>query len=431
MMKKLSKIALLVCFVAMTTSAFAQKHEYPRYGFWSNWGVGVFGSFNIQPDATLTNGFSELAWGQGYSLGMGVLLEKPISNVWGVRVRYNHPTFFVGADSIGVVKDTANHKGMDRHSGLTAELTLNLIDAFKGWDPNRKSALYIFAGGGLGFSHNLFRKQKNGLNAGGAGQGFEFVAVMLDGGLGYRYRLCDRSTLFAELEADVTGDAPNFIGNKGVVKFHHMNFLVNFGYIYNLGVTPTDRALAAQRALLTQERFDALNNEAEQLKKDLTEAQSNEKKLEGEVQDLTAENQRIKDEADARTAALNDSIQGVIDQLKADQLNYYAIPFSILYPNDVWHVQDSEFIKLEAIARVMKDNPDVKLTIVGFCDYTASDEYNMKLSEKRAKEVKRLLVKKYGVDEDRLEVDWKGKTIAFGDIKFSLNRRVSFYRIIE
>lgn len=425
MMKKLSKVALLVCFVAMTTSVFAQKHDYPRYGFWSNWGVGVFGSFNFQPDATLTNGFSDLAWGRGYSLGLGVLLEKPINNVWGVRIRYNHPTFFVNADSVG-----NDHKGMDRHSAVTAELTLNLIDAFKGWDPNRRSALYIFAGGGLGFSHNLFRKE-NGINGGGATQGFEFVAIMLNGGLGYRYRVSDRSTLFAELEADVTGDAPNPFRNEGLYKFHHMNFLANLGYIYNLGVTPADRALAAQRALLTQERFDALNDEAEQLKKDLAEAQANEKKLEGEVADLTAENQRIKDEADARTAALNDSIQGVIDQLKSDQLNYYAIPFSILYPNDVWHVQDSEFIKLEAIARVMKDNPDVKLTIVGFCDYTASDEYNMKLSEKRAKEVKRLLVKKYGVDGDRLEVDWKGKTIAFGDIKFSLNRRVSFYRIIE
>ena len=426
MMKRLSKVAMLFCFVAIASSAFAQKHDYPRYGFWSNWGVGVYGSFNAEPDVTLTNGYSDLAWGRGYSLGMGVLLEKPINNVWGMRIRYNHPTFFVGADSTG--KD---HKGMDRHSGLSVEMTLSLIDAFKGWDTNRNSSLYLFAGGGLGFSHNLFRKV-NGINGGGASQGFEYVAIMLDGGLGYRYRVSDRSTLFAEFEADVTGDAPNPIKNKGVEgKFHHMNFLVNLGYIYNLGVTPTDRALAAQRALLTQERFDALNNEAEALKKDLAEAQENEKKLEDEVENLTAENNRIKDEAAERTAALNDSIKGIIDQLKADQLNYYALPFSILYPNDVWKVQDTEFIKLEAIARVMKDNPDLKLTIVGFCDYTASDEYNMKLSEKRAKEVKRLLVKKYGVDEDRLDVDWKGKTIAFGDIKFSLNRRVSFYRIIE
>ena len=57
----------------------------------------------------------------------------------------------------------------------------------------------------------------------------------------------------------------------------------------------------------------------------------------------------------------------------------------------------------------------------------------MKLSEKRAKEVKRLLVKRYGIDEDRISVDFKGKQkdYAFGDIQYALNRRVSFYRVIE
>ena len=431
MMKKLSKVALLVCFVAMTTSAFAQKHEYPRYGFWSNWGVGVFGSANWQLDNWFYANQGALpgyeqgmyGWGAGRSIGLGVLLEKPINNVWYGRLRFNWPSLFTKAypQHQDVSLENTGLKTMDNHAALTFELMFNLIDAFKGWDPNRNYSLYLFGGAGMGFSFNAARN-------------FYHSAVQLDGGAGFRYKLCESSTIFAEVEVDVVGDAPAFTDprlKEAHATWHDMNFLVNLGYIYNLGVTPTDRALAAQRALLTQERFDALNNEAEQLKKDLAEAQSNEKKLEGEVEDLTAENQRIKDEADARTAALNDSIQGVIDQLKADQLNYYAIPFSILYPNDVWHVQDSKFIKLEAIARVMKDNPDVKLTIVGFCDYTASDEYNMKLSEKRAKEVKRLLVKKYGVDEDRLDVDWKGKTIAFGDIKFSLNRRVSFYRIIE
>ena len=87
--------------------------------------------------------------------------------------------------------------------------------------------------------------------------------------------------------------------------------------------------------------------------------------------------------------------------------------------------------KVKAVARVMKDNSDVKVMVVGFADYTGSDQYNMKLSEKRANEVKRLLVKKYGIDEDRIQTDYKGKSVAFGDIKYALNRRVSFYRVIE
>ena len=73
----------------------------------------------------------------------------------------------------------------------------------------------------------------------------------------------------------------------------------------------------------------------------------------------------------------------------------------------------------------------MKLTLVGFCDNTGSDAYNMKLSQRRAEAVKRLLVKRYGIAEDRLTVDYKGKTVAFGDLKYAVNRRVSFYRVIE
>ena len=147
--------------------------------------------------------------------------------------------------------------------------------------------------------------------------------------------------------------------------------------------------------------------------------------LEGQVSQLTAANEA------ARKADHSAEVQKAISQLKDDQLTYYAIPFSVLFPNDQWVVPQDQYRKLQAIAKVLENNPGVNLTLIGFCDYTASHEYNMKLSEKRVKEVKRLLVEKYGVDEDRLAIDWKGKTTAFGDIQYSVNRRVSFYRIIE
>ena len=41
------------------------------------------------------------------------------------------------------------------------------------------------------------------------------------------------------------------------------------------------------------------------------------------------------------------------------------------------------------------------------------------------------IVNKYGIDADRLEVIGKGQTESFGDVKMSINRRVSFYRVIE
>ena len=83
------------------------------------------------------------------------------------------------------------------------------------------------------------------------------------------------------------------------------------------------------------------------------------------------------------------------------------------------------------IARVMKDNSNVKIKVVGFADYTGTDAYNMKLSERRANEVKRLLTKKYGIAEDRIDVDFKGEGAPFGEAQYAINRRVSFYRVIE
>ena len=128
--------------------------------------------------------------------------------------------------------------------------------------------------------------------------------------------------------------------------------------------------------------------------------------------------------------AAADSLQNIINQIKADQLNYYAMPFSVQYDVNEWQVTDEEMDKVNAVARVMKDNSNIKIKVVGFADYTGSDAYNMKLSERRANEVKRLLKSK-GVAEDRIEVDFKGKNAPFGDAQYALNRRVSFYRVIE
>ena len=60
-----------------------------------------------------------------------------------------------------------------------------------------------------------------------------------------------------------------------------------------------------------------------------------------------------------------------------------------------------------------------------------SRRYSEEVASAIDEEVKRIMVKKYGIDPDRLTVDWKGKTVAFGDIHYELNRRVSFYRVIE
>ncbi len=429
MLKKVSKIVTLFCLLAFAGNSFAQETEipvYPQYGFWSNWGIGVTGSFDYQHDVNAFYGISDRYWGGGFNAGFGVVLQKEIERGAWLRFRYNHPTLLnkgmnndkaTWSNSTYGVSDTAI--SMDRHHQLTMDLVLSLNNSFHNWNPETRWDLYVFGGGGLAFSANN-------------GRDFGTYGVQLEVGLGYDYRICEKSTLFFELEADILSDAPSFFfGNNGGTSLHHTNFLASVGYIYNLGLTAADKELIAQRALLSKENFDALSEENDALKKEVASAKDSERKLKGQIDNLANENEQLRKRAVAHSEDVDNNLKATLEQLKKDQLNFYAIPFSVLYPSDGWRVSDAEMAKVKAVSQIMKDNSDIKITVIGFCDYTASDEYNMKLSQKRAEEVKRIMVNKYGVDEDRISCDWKGKSVPFGDSHYGINRRVSFYRVIE
>ena len=81
MLKKVSKIVTLFCLMAFAGNSFAQTAEtpeYPQYGFWSNWGIGVTGSFNFQPDVKTFFGNDAYKWGEGFNAGFGLLLQKEV-----------------------------------------------------------------------------------------------------------------------------------------------------------------------------------------------------------------------------------------------------------------------------------------------------------------------------------------------------------------
>jgi outer membrane protein OmpA-like peptidoglycan-associated protein len=58
---------------------------------------------------------------------------------------------------------------------------------------------------------------------------------------------------------------------------------------------------------------------------------------------------------------------------------------------------------LKEIAKFLKENPDIKVYVVGHTDNVGSLEYNMELSRKRAEAVVKRLVEKYGIKKNRLK----------------------------
>jgi len=82
---------------------------------------------------------------------------------------------------------------------------------------------------------------------------------------------------------------------------------------------------------------------------------------------------------------------------------------------------------LNQVVTFLKDNPTYTLTLYGFTDARASEQYNLKLSMRRAQSVLAYL-QQQGIHLDRVAVEAKGKNQTINDEnqKFghALSRRV-------
>ena len=390
----------------------AQEKEYtlvyPQYGFWSNWSFGgsIIYSWQYEHGGILD-------WRDGSNIGANLFFEKELNHIWAMRIIGETPGLYHGwggdAFPIGAY-NRDGIRGYDRYGKAGIDFKMSFQGLCKGYDPDRRGNLYLTAGVGATFSRNDVE--------------LGFVGMYMQGGLGWSYKF-NHSSIFVEIVDDIAADIANPIH-----QWHDNTGMVRLGWMYNFGPTQSDLDLIAQRAMLTQENFDKLNNEIDGLRNDLRDAATREAKLRNRINELEA-NQNETNTQIIRGAADNgvaDSLRKVIEGYESNKHNFYALPFSILYDVDQYTVSEDQMNKVNAIAKVMKDNEDVNFEIIGYCDYSGSDAYNQKLSEKRAEYVKKLLVKR-GIAEDRLTTNGKGKSMSFGDIKNAINRRVSFYRV--
>lgn len=400
MTKRILQLGMLLCILSFTFGVSAQEkakvQDYPRMGFWSNWSIGADLGLNIQMNQQNGDIYRSLG------LGAHVFVQKKFHPLWNVRL------------SLGLPRITKDSNGpYDRYGTAMVDLMWSLMNAIS-YDPERKVDLFIMAGSGIGYRNTSSAMGK-----------WELYAR---GGLEFDWYVSEHSTLFIDGLVGVNDVCNPKFWFKGSSLTGECNAYVGLGYMYNFGLTKADKELLAQKSNMSSENCDALNDQINDLASELANSKQNERRLENRVNDLENELAMAKrNQADQN----NNELQKRIDQMKNDQLTYYALPFSVNFATNQSEVTAAEQPKVKAIANVMDADKDIKLNLVGFCDATGTDEYNQKLSEKRAQNVKDMLVNKYGIDADRLTCDGKGKTVAFGDGENPINRRVSFYRVIE
>jgi outer membrane protein OmpA-like peptidoglycan-associated protein len=105
----------------------------------------------------------------------------------------------------------------------------------------------------------------------------------------------------------------------------------------------------------------------------------------------------------------------------------------ILFDVNSDKIKPESFGTLKEIAKVLQDNADVKVKIVGHTDSDGSDDSNLDLSKRRSASVKSALTTEFGIDAARMETDGKGETEPVSDNNTSEgkanNRRVEFIKL--
>ncbi len=72
-------------------------------------------------------------------------------------------------------------------------------------------------------------------------------------------------------------------------------------------------------------------------------------------------------------------------------------------------VKPENYVALNELTILLQENPKAQVTLAGHTDSLGSEEYNLKLSQRRAASVRTYLVEKGGIDNKRITLSWFGK----------------------
>ena len=109
------------------------------------------------------------------------------------------------------------------------------------------------------------------------------------------------------------------------------------------------------------------------------------------------------------------------------------VTHGILFDINSDKIKPESYGTLKEIANVLKENPEVRVKIIGHTDSDGSEAANLELSKRRAVSVKNSLSKDFGIDASRMETDGKGESQPIADNKTpegkANNRRVEFIKL--
>jgi len=365
-------LGVFACATLLTisSSAFAQENNnrdangnivrgaYETNGAWDNWFIGVGAGVN----SVYNNGdFGK--YGFATNLNVGKWFTPSV----GARIGWNGLNDKAKKTEVGTFPD-GKFNAYDYFHG---DFMWNVSNAFSGYKETRVWDVIPYAQFGMNYFKNKAADNKG--TEYGAG-----VGILND------FRLGGHVDAFVDLSMVVSREQGFYHSGGKLITFPSLNV----GLIFNLGKTGFQRHSSVVPAVVpvpfTTEQYNALKNKCAALEK---------------------ENAALKNKIAELEAQKPDTVYAQAADTKV------VTPATLYFNIGETKLSARELAHLDYYAQNVLANTDKDVNVTGYADkQTGSAKRNQYLSDQRAKYIKDLLVKKYGVSESRIVVKGEGSS---------------------
>ena len=405
----MKKVLLTLALVFASTSLFAadknteSEKSYGPYvtnGFWDNWyvnlgaGINTWGRVDIKNSDVTDNHYrNKVRWMIEGSVG------KWITPLFGVRL-HGQGTYFLSS----YTNEKGNFFNTDVPQTKWGEYShkfgyglvdvdgmVNLSNWIGGYKEDRIYSAVGIAGMGVAWSRGV--NEETGVWSTDP----EFAMSF---GLNNVFSVCEQVDINVELKAMMTRQGFAGEGNVGMVgvvpsisagvtyKFKERNFTTASAF------AAAAVAAAAAEVAPYQDRIKDLENE-------LANANDRADKLAGDLADAN------KDFEECQKASKRPKGYGPNGANLESGVSY-----TVFFPINKANITKKDMVNLGYVADEINANPGQKYTVCGYADkQTGTAAYNQTLSQKRADNVKQVLVEKFGCNADQIEAVGYGDTV--------------------
>ncbi len=338
----------------------AHSATFLKNGFWDNWFIGAGAGANIyfgdnNKDADFFNRFTVTPEFQ---------VGKWISPYLGTRIKA------AGLTNLHTFNDNASIMSRNRYASFQANLMWSITDYFMKYSSDRVYRLIPYVGFGWAFGWDYANQPEYAMGH------TRDNSMTLNAGIINNFKLSNRVTLSIEFAATALKSGFNQVKTSGN---YDILGTASAGLIFNLGKTATFSEAELRNPL----EIEALNNT---------------------INELHQQNQLLAQ----RPVSCPECPPSEIITEKIVESNP-LINNVVLFKINQTKVDPYQGVNIYNIAQYLKDNPQLKVKVVGYTDKkTGTATINEKLSAERAQNVARILIDEYNISRDRVIVEWVG-----------------------